>query len=104
MDDSLLGITKRVNANSELCAVLSQCIYLQFGDWVSDRLINICGWDVVVLSRYREIRTTYRATGETEAIKSLRASHFVNEVQVDVQQIGLTLRARDHVICPDLLG
>src|SRR5215213_1322853 len=50
-----------------------------------------------------DVGTLHPPPGEPEALESLRARHLVNQVQIHVQEIGLTLGAPHHVILPDLL-
>ena len=58
----------------------------------------------MVLGRDRQVGTPYRPTSGTQAVERLRAGHFVDEVEVDVEQVRLTLGMPDYVCVPDLLG
>jgi hypothetical protein len=49
-------------------------------------------------------RSAYGTPGVAEAVEGLRARHLVDEVQVDVEQVGLTLGTAHDVRVPDLLG
>ena len=42
--------------------------------------------------------------GEPQAVEGLRAGHLVEQVEVDVEQVGLAVGAADDVLVPDLLG
>ncbi len=62
------------------------------------------GRHVVVLGGQRQIGPADRAAGLPQALERLRAGHLVHQVQVDVQQVGLTLRGVHDVCVPDLFG
>ena len=93
-----------MDANAELFTVGAKRVDLKLGDRVSDGLINVQGGDVVVLGGDGQVRAAYLATSKTKTVKGLWASHFVNEMQIDVQQIWFAFGAANYVICPDLLG
>ena len=65
---------------------------------------QIVGRRVVVLGREREIGPADRAAGQPQAVEGLRAGHLVQQVQVDVEQIGFAFGGLHHVGVPDLLG
>ena len=59
---------------------------------------------VVVLGGHRQVGATHRAAGLAQTVEGLRAGHLVHQVQIDVEEIGLTGR-RVHDMCvPDLLA
>jgi hypothetical protein len=59
----------------------------------------------VVLGRDGEVRPANNATGLAKAIKGLWARDFVNQVKVNVEQVGFALGAAGHkVVIPQLLG
>jgi hypothetical protein len=58
----------------------------------------------VVFSRHGEVWASNLATVDAQAIKSLRARHFVNEVEVDVQQVWFAGCALHNVAIPNFLG
>ena len=45
-----------------------------------------------------------RAAGQAEAVEGLGGGDLVDEVEVDVEQVGLAVGPVDHVLVPDLLG
>ena len=44
------------------------------------------------------------ASGQPQPVEGLRAGDLVDEMQVDVDQVGLALARGDHVVRPYLLG
>ena len=58
----------------------------------------------MVLGGDREVGAADRPAREAQAVERLRARHLVDEVEVDVEQVGLALRVPDDVRVPDLLG
>ena len=49
------------------------------------------GGHVVVLGGDRQIGAAQRATRQPQSVERLRAGDLVQEVQIDVDQVGLTL-------------
>src|SRR5439155_16243818 len=58
---------------------------------------------VVVHRGDGELRSTNAATVQPEAIECLRRRDLVDEVEVDVEKVRLSLGAMDEVAFPDLL-
>ena len=110
------GVAHRVEPDAELGAVGAQRLDLQPGDRILDQQIAAdertaghraaaeFGRDVVVLGGERQIGPADRAAGQPQAVERLRAGHLVDQVQVDEEQVGLTLRGVHDVCVPDLLG
>lgn len=101
MHDALAELTKAVQGDPEVRAVLAQCLDLGAAHGITQ--LERVGRDVVVLGCEREIRSVYRSCGRPQAVEGLRARHLVDEVQVDVEQLGLVRPERDGVPRPDLL-
>jgi hypothetical protein len=57
-------------------------------DLVSDRKVDVLGRDVVVLGGDGEVGSSDRPSAQPEAVERLWAGDLVDEVEVDVQQIG----------------
>ena len=104
VDDALLGVAEGVQGHAELGAVLAQGPHLEGGDGVGDRPVDVGRGDVVVLGPDGQLRTAHGAPGEAEALERLGARDLVDEVQVDVEQVGLPVARTDHVVIPDLLN
>ena len=66
--------------------------------------MNVGRGDVVVLGGHREVRAAHLAAGEAQTVEGLRARDLVDEVEIDVEQIGFTGGAVHHVALPHLLG
>jgi hypothetical protein len=100
--DALLGIAHRVDGDPELLAVASQCLDLGAAHRVRDRPRG-CG-DVVVLGREREVGAAHGSPRQAESVEGLRAGHLMEEVEVDVEEVGLPLPPAYDVGLPHLLG
>ncbi|CAB5078246.1 unannotated protein [freshwater metagenome] len=91
--DSLVSIAERVETNTKLNSVIAECIDLCARHQVSDRLINIDCWGVVIFRSDREIGTTDFATSKAQTVKRLRAGNFMQKMQIDVEQVGFAICA-----------
>src|SRR3954454_9283234 len=100
VDDALVGVAHRMQAYADLGAVLSQRLDLLAADRIFDRAVG--GGDVVVLGGDGEVRTSYDAVGLTQAVERLGAGDLVDQVQVDVEQVGLVVGGAYDVRVPDL--
>src|ERR1035441_5308984 len=118
--DALVGVAHRIQPDAELRAVLAQRLDLGARDRVGERAVRAIegdwggGWDtgagdpggrhVVVLGGDGQVGTAYLAVGRAQPVERLRAGHLVQEVEVDIEEVGLARRATHHVGVPDLLG
>jgi len=104
VDDALAGVAHGVEADAELGGVGPQCLDLREGDRVLDGPER--GGDVVVLGGHGQVRAAHGAVSDAQAVEGLGGGDLVDEVQVDVQQVGLAARAAavHDVAVPDLLG
>ena len=87
--DALLDIAHRVQPDAEFLAVAPQRLDLGARDGIGDRLVDVDRRHVVVLGGDREIRSAHRASGQPQPVEGLRAGDLVDEVQIDVDQVGL---------------
>jgi hypothetical protein len=112
--DALVGVAHRVQPHAELGAVLPQRLDLGAGHRVGDRAVRAGQGDagtsdpgrryVVVLGGDGQVGAAHLAAGRAQSVERLRAGDLVQEVKVDVEQVGLALRATHHVGVPDFLG
>ena len=100
--DALLGVAHRKDRDAELLAVAAQGLDLGAAHRVGDRAGR--GGDVVVLGGEGEVGAAHRAPAQAQPVERLRAGDLVQQVEVDVEQVGLTLAAAHHVRLPHLLG
>ncbi len=100
MDDALVGVAHREVGDTELGGVHPERVDLLGRDRISDRLIDVLGRDVVVLGRNGELGAAHRASGESQAVEGLRARDFVDEVEVDVDEVGFAVTRLDEVALP----
>lgn len=105
MDDALIGIAEAVQADPEFLRVLAQSLDLRGGGGFGDGLVDVPRRSVVVLRGDRQVGAAHRAPGESESVECLRAGDLMDEVEVDVDEVGRTVFAQGYdVIGPDLLG
>lgn len=102
VDDALVGVTHRVEADAELVAVAAEGLDLDLRHGVGDGARR--RGDVVVLGREREVGAAHGPAGEAEPVEGLGTGHLMEEVEVDVEEVGLPLGATYDVCVPDLLG
>src|SRR5580704_2674306 len=103
-----------MQADTELRAVLAQRLELGARHRVGDRAAgsgqghagtgDAGGRHVVVLGSDGQVGPAYLAVGRAQPVEGLRAGDLVDEVEVDIEQVGLAFRATHHVGVPDLLG
>ena len=102
VDDALVDVAHGEQRDAELRAVAPERLHLGLAHRVGDGSGR--RRDVVVLGRDGQVGPPNGATGQPEAVEGLRAGDLVEEVQVDVQQVGLAFGLAHHVRLPDLLG
>jgi hypothetical protein len=100
--DSLLFMAERVQPDAEVRAVLAQRLDLRARDGIGDRE-QVVGGRVVVFGGDRQIGPPHRTAGHAQPVERLRAGDLVQQVQVDVEQVGLAVGLPNHVSVPNLL-
>ena len=103
VDDALLRVVEIVEVNAELPAVGAERVDLLLGHRIEDRQAAVGGGHVMVGGGHGPLGTPHLAAGEPQPFKRLRAGHFVNQLQVDVQQRLLPRLGMDDVGVPNLL-
>jgi hypothetical protein len=73
-------------------------------DRICDGNADVLGGHVVVFGGDGEVGPTDRPVVESEAIKRLRRRDLVDQVEVDVEQIGLVSPRSHEVLVPDLFS
>lgn len=87
-----------------LLSVLTKCLNLLGTSGLSDWEVNVFGWGVVILSGNCQVSAPDIASSQPKTIEGLRRSHLMNEVQVDVNEIGRAiLTLHNQVVAPELL-
>ena len=102
------SIAHRMQPDAELFAIASQRFDLSARYGIGDRLVDVDRRHVVVLGGDGQVRSPNTAAGEPKPVERLRAGHLVDEVQIDVDQIGFAGVAgaaaqSDDVVVPYLL-
>jgi hypothetical protein len=105
--DALVAAAHLEQPDAELLAVAPQRLHLRHRQLVLQRQLTAdlpwVGRDVVVHRGEGEVGPAHGAPGLPDAVERLRRGHLVDEVQVDVEQVGLPLGGPDDVLVPDLL-
>jgi len=78
MDNSLILVTERMNANSEFFGVISQGLDLSPGGWFSNRQVNIDSWSVVIFGGDSQVFAPNVSVSESQSVECLRASYLMN--------------------------
>ena len=103
VDNSLADVTNVVQRHAELFAILSQRLNLLSRDRIGDRQRSVAGRNVVIGRRKRFGRLANGPASNPKPLERLRAGHFVDQVQVDVQDRWPGLSLVDNVSVPDLV-
>ena len=104
MHDALAGIAHRIEPDPELLTVLAEHLHLLGRDRVLQRLVEADGGDVVVHGGDRQLRPPNGPAVHAQAVEGLGRRHLVDEVEVDVEHIGLALGPVHDVVLPHLLA
>ena len=84
MNYALVFIAERVDTNIELSSVIPQGLNLRSGGGIHNWQVNVLRRSVVILSGDCQISTPDVPAGLSQTIKSLRASYFMNQMQIDI--------------------
>ena len=101
MYNSLPRVIQVVELDPEFLAIRSQRIHLFSGNLVSDGQTSIRRRHVVVRSCHRPSRLSNFATRQTQALEGLRTGHFMNQMQIDINDGLLSGLLMDHMVVPD---
>ena len=104
VNNALAHVIRVVEGDAEGGGVLAESGDLLLGEWVRVGLNPVVGGDVVIGRRQREVRSPDLAAAQAEPFEGLRRGDLMHEVQIDIEQIGLTVDAPDEMVVPDLLG
>ena len=102
--DALVGVAHGKQPDPELGAVGGQHLHLAGRDGILDRPVERGGRHVVVHGRHGQVGPAHAAAGQPQPVEGLGRGHLVDQVEVDVQQVGLAVGLADHVALPHLLG
>ena len=103
--DALARVAHRVEPDAELRAVRARA-----PPSASREIGSATGWsmsvgrDVVVHRGDGEVGPAHGAAGQAQAVERLRRRDLVDEVEIDVEEVGLALAAADDVALPHLLA
>tara|TARA_Y100000588_G_scaffold240864_1_gene254739 strand:- start:834 stop:1388 length:555 start_codon:yes stop_codon:yes gene_type:complete len=104
VNNALPGIIDVVEGDAKLRTVRPESFYLLDGERIIPYLIAPLGWNIVVNGSQSAIGTANRSPSYPERLKCLGGSHLVNEVKVNIEEIGNAFLAADEVLFPNFLG
>ncbi len=102
--DPLMGVAHGKQPNPELGAVGREHFDLAGRDGILDGPVQGGGRHIVVHGGDGQVRPAHPAAGQPQSVEGLRRGHLVDQVQIDVQQVGFVGGLADHVPVPHLLG
>ncbi len=101
--DSLTHVIDVEQLNAELFAVLSQRFDLFAADRVSDWQTAIRSWNVVIGGRDGAFGTTNGEVVDPQSLERLRAGHFMDQVQINVDDRGPGLGSVNQMLVPNFV-
>lgn len=104
MHDALLLVAHWVERDVEFFCIGAHYFKLLGRDWVGNWQVNVGCWNVVILGGNGEVWPAHWTIINTKAVKRLRAGYLMDEMQVDVQQVGFAGLAGNNVSVPHFLG
>src|SRR6476469_2749563 len=104
VDNSLPRITHWMEPDTELGAILREHRYLLRRDRVRDWQIDVDGRHIVIRSPDGEVRATNGPARHAQAVERLGRCHLMDQMQVDVEQVGFAKRGSNDMLLPDLVG
>ena len=103
VDDALVGRVHIEQGNAKLAAIFLQRFDLFRRYRVGDGQAARSGRDVMVDGRDRAQRLAETASIDAQTVEGLRRSHFMHQVQVDIDQRWLCSGSGNHMRVPNLL-
>ena len=97
MDDPLIFVVEIVEANPERLAVIGERLHLDAGHLAGGGDVLGGGGDVVIHGGPGQVRAAQLAVHGAQAVKCLRAGHFMHQMAVDVDEGGLPFHFPYHV-------
>ncbi len=89
--------------NTEFRCVSFQRVNLKLAFRISDAFLNILGRNVVVGNRESRFGTPNLPASDPQTFKGLRAGHFMNEMAIDVKNIGFVFQLIYNMAVPDFV-
>jgi len=102
--DALTGISHWVQRDAKFFGVPAHHLELLGGNGVGNGQVNVGSRHIVVFGGNREVWSANCATVDTQAVERLGARHFMDEVEIYIEEIGLIGAVCHHMAIPHLLG
>ena len=103
MDDPSVRIVKSVHADAKLRGVFVEQFNLFFRKGIRDTKGRIVRWHAMVHRCNGAIRTPHFQSAITKSRKSLRRRHFMDQVEIDIEDRGRLGFLRNDMGIPDFL-
>ncbi len=103
VNDSLANIVNVEQSDAELFAVLAECLNLFATDRIGDGQTAVAGGNIVIGRRDRSFGPADGALVDPQTLERLGAGHFVDQVQIDVDDGRPRFGGIDDVLFPDFV-
>src|SRR5699024_9518486 len=103
VDDALVWMMHIGKPDAEVGTVFSVCLHLFLRNFIFDD-VTIPGRNVVIHRGICHVRTPDFAVIQAQAFKSLRRSHFMDKMLIDIDQIRLIRLRMHYMIFPDFFN
>jgi hypothetical protein len=103
VDNALADIVDAVIGHAEIFDVLFQRLDLDARFVVLNATRPVDGRHVVIGDGQCFVRTSEATAGSAKALKRLGAGHFVDQMQVDINQAGAVFLGCNQVVLPNLV-
>src|SRR5699024_4484093 len=103
VDDALVWMVHIGKPDAEVGTVFSECLHLFLRNFIFDD-IPVPGRNVVIHRGICQVRTPDFAVIQAQAFKSLRRSHFMDKMLIDIDQIRLIRLRMHYMIFPDFFN
>ncbi len=103
VDDALVDAIDREIGDAKIADILLERVDLQLGFRLVDAGLTIARRDVVVAHGHRRVGPAHLAAGEAQPLESLRRRHFMDQVQIDIDEVRALALWGDDMTVPDLV-
>ena len=102
VDDALAGIVEAVEGDYLLLAVGDECVDLSLGQRIANSQAPLCGGNAMVDGGQGQVGPAHGSPCQAQGFEGLGGGHLVNQVEIDVKEIGLAGSRIHDVVVPHL--
>jgi hypothetical protein len=103
MDDSMVGMVQPIEGDPVFFTIFGQFVYLEPGKFILDGEMLINGWDIVIGSSNRVLRTEKADSPAFDPGKGLRTGYFMDQMLVNIEYRRASFDLIHHMLIPDLV-